>query len=86
MIGLAALLSGRFNRRGQPWRILTAILCVAALESTSLALQDFANRSAIAIPFMYAAAVLPFLIGIFVLTRHPSATIVLSAGSPSSLR
>jgi lipopolysaccharide export system permease protein len=71
LIGLAALLSGQFNRRGQPWRVLAAILCVAALESASLALQDLATRSAMTLPFMYAAAVLPFLAGIFVLTRHP---------------
>lgn len=71
LIGLAFLLAGEFNRRGQVPRVIVAILCIAGLESLSLALQDLAARSLEAIPAMYAAAILPCLISIFVLARNP---------------
>ena len=71
VIGLAALLSGEFNRRGQAIRILAAIACVAALEGTSLALHDMSGRSAAAIPAMYAAVVVPIGLALYVLVRKP---------------
>ena len=49
-IGLAALLSGEFNRRGQLKRILLAILCVGVLEGLSLALHDLSNQTPQVIP------------------------------------
>ena len=71
LIGLAAMLAGEFNRRGQTRRILFAVLCVAVLEALSLAMQDFANRSGWAVPGMYAAALLPAAAAAVVLLRHP---------------
>src|SRR3546814_9555282 len=40
LIGVAALLAGEFNRRGQAKRVLVAVVSVAALEGLSLALHD----------------------------------------------
>ncbi|MEE8500167.1 MAG: LPS export ABC transporter permease LptF [Kiloniellales bacterium] len=71
MIALAALLSGELNRRGQFRRVLAALLCVAALESLSLALHDLATRSLTVVPAMYAAAVLPSLVAMAVLLYRP---------------
>ncbi|MEE8506083.1 MAG: LPS export ABC transporter permease LptF [Kiloniellales bacterium] len=71
MVGMAALLSGQFNRRGHMWRVISAILVVAALEALSLALHDLASRTPVAIPAMYAGAILPVLAGAFVLLRAP---------------
>jgi lipopolysaccharide export system permease protein len=71
MVALAALLSGEHNRRGQIKRVLAAIVCVAALEGLSLALHDLATESFLAVPAMYAAAVLPTLIAMIVLLRRP---------------
>lgn len=76
MVGLAALLSGEFNRRGQTRRILAAIICVAALESISLALHDMANRSPQIIPAMYAAPVFSIFASLIVLVRKPRRKIV----------
>jgi lipopolysaccharide export system permease protein len=71
MIGLAAILAGEFNRRGQTRRVLLAILLIAVLEAQSLALHDLATRTALAIPAMYAGAILPILVSFYVLIRAP---------------
>ncbi len=71
LIGLAAILAGEFNRRGQTRRVLLAILLIAGLEAISLALHDLATRTALAIPAMYAGAVLPILASLYVLVRTP---------------
>ncbi|MEQ8354127.1 MAG: LPS export ABC transporter permease LptF [Kiloniellaceae bacterium] len=71
LIGMAALLAGEFNRRGQAKRVLAAIACVAALEGVSLALQDFATRSMAAVPMMYAAVALAVGLSLFVLLHRP---------------
>ena len=71
MLAMAALLAGEFNRRGQVRRVVVAILCVAALEGLALAFQDIASRSLAALPLMYAGPLLPILISLVVLLRHP---------------
>ncbi len=71
LIGLACLLSGEFNRRGQFRRVLFAIFCVAIIEAASLSLHDMARRIVLAIPAMYALAILPALISLFFLIRDP---------------
>jgi len=71
VIGMAALLAGEFNRRGQALRVLTAIACVAALEGASLALHDLSSRNAAAVPAMYAAVLLSIGLGLYVLLRRP---------------
>ncbi len=71
MVALAALLSGEHSRRGQIKRVLSAIVCVAALEALSLVLHDLATRSFLAVPAMYAAAIVPTLGAVIVLLRRP---------------
>jgi lipopolysaccharide export system permease protein len=71
MIGVAALLAGEFNRRGQTKRVLAAIACVAALEGISLALHDLASRNAAAVPAMYAAVLVAAGLSLWVLLRRP---------------
>jgi lipopolysaccharide export system permease protein len=72
LIGVAALLSGEFNRRGQAKRVLAAVASVAALEGISLALSDLATRSPAAVPAMYAAVLLAGGVSIHVLLRRPA--------------
>lgn len=71
VIGMAGLLAGEFNRRGQALRILIAIACVAALEGASLALHDLSGRTFAAIPVMYATVFLSIGLGLYVLLRKP---------------
>jgi lipopolysaccharide export system permease protein len=70
LIGVAALLAGEFNRRGQAMRVLAAVACVAALEGISLALNDLATRSVAAVPAMYAAVLLAGGLSLYVLLRQ----------------
>ncbi len=69
LVGLAALLSGQFNRRGQIWRIAFAIACVAVLEVMLIAFRDMAGRNPIAIAAMYATVLVPLGLGLLVLLR-----------------
>lgn len=69
LIGVAALLSGEFNRRGQTRRVLTAILSIAVLEAQALSLHDLAVRSLDAVPAMYAGAIVPTVLALIVLLR-----------------
>jgi len=71
LIGMAALLAGEFNRRGQAKRVLAAIACVAALEGISLALHDLAGRSTLAIPAMYGAVLAASGVSLYVLLHRP---------------
>ena len=71
LVGLAALLSGQFNRRGQSHRVMLAILIVAVLEAQTLALHDLAVRSRQAAPLMYVGAILPIIGALYVLVRGP---------------
>jgi lipopolysaccharide export system permease protein len=72
LIGMAALLAGEFNRRGQTGRVLVAIACVAALEGVSLALHDLASRSSAAVPAMYAAVLVSAALSVYVLLHRPA--------------
>lgn len=69
LIGIAALLSGEFNRRGQTRRVLMAILAVAVLEAQALTLHDLAIRSPETVPAMYAGALVPAAIALILLLR-----------------
>ncbi len=71
LIGLAAILAGEFDRRGQTRRVLFAILLIAILEGQALALHDLATRTVNAIPAMYAGAILPILGSLYALVRVP---------------
>jgi len=84
LIGVAALLSGEFNRRGQAKRVLAAVACVAALEGISLALNDLATRSAAAVPAMYAAVLLSGGASLYVLLRRPGRRAAATALSGAS--
>ena len=64
-------MAGEFDRRGQTRRVLLAILLIAILEAQALALHDLATRTALAIPAMYAGAIVPMLASLYVLVRVP---------------
>ena len=52
-------------------RVCAAILCIAVLEGLSLTLHDLATRSLVAVPAMYAAAILPVVGSLVLLGRRP---------------
>ncbi|MSO88487.1 MAG: LPS export ABC transporter permease LptF [Rhodospirillaceae bacterium] len=71
LIALAAMLSGKFNRRGQTRRVLGAILAVIVLQGMSMGIQNVAARLPNLIPLMYAGVLTPMLAAFFVLFREP---------------
>jgi lipopolysaccharide export system permease protein len=75
-VGLAALLSGQFNRRGQLRRILVAAGLVVAIQSAGLGLHNLTSRQPAAAPLIYLNVLLPILISTIVLTHRPRRRLV----------
>jgi lipopolysaccharide export system permease protein len=67
LVGLAALLSHRFDRRG-PWpRSLIAVVIALGLQAASMGAANLAARSLSAVPLIYAVTFIPALIAIAVI-------------------
>jgi len=69
LIPLACLLPGELNRRGQLKRVLLAIGLAFAFELLDLGANNLAVRSPAALPLMYFADLLPFVLGFAILLR-----------------
>jgi lipopolysaccharide export system permease protein len=70
LIGLAALLSGDYNRRGQAKRIAVASVLVIGLQGASLGLTALASKTLIAIPAMYLLYLAPMVPSVWLLSRR----------------
>ncbi|MBM3572113.1 MAG: LPS export ABC transporter permease LptF [Alphaproteobacteria bacterium] len=72
IIGVAALLSGQFSRRGQLGRILASVTAVVTIQGTGLGLSNLVSKVGLwAIPLMYANAVIPILAGLWLMLWRP---------------
>ncbi|HLI12459.1 MAG TPA: LPS export ABC transporter permease LptF [Alphaproteobacteria bacterium] len=71
LIGLAALLSGEFNRQGQTIRILTAVVCVVFLQSSAIGIQNLVGKNLPLLPLLYLNCFGPLLIALIYLLRPP---------------
>ena len=71
LIGLACLISGGFNRRGQSGRIALAAAIVIAFQALALGLENISARRPELIPLMYIGAVLPLILGYVFMLRRP---------------
>jgi lipopolysaccharide export system permease protein len=69
-IGLAALLSGGVNRRGQWRRILVAIVAAFAFEAAGLVLVNMVAKNAQLIPLMYINIAVVIGASMLVVRRH----------------
>jgi lipopolysaccharide export system permease protein len=67
LVGLAALLSGSFSRRGNTIRILIAVTLVVAIQALGIGLGELAAKAPQLIVLVYANAVLPILLGGYLL-------------------
>lgn len=63
LIGLAALLSGDFSRRGQNLRITLATVMVVVLEGAALGLANAASKNPLFAPLLYLVVSVPALVG-----------------------
>jgi len=70
LIGMVALLSGDFNRRGRPLRLVGAGLAVLLLQGYALTAQDLTNRFTDLAPLIYLGPVAPIL-GCILWLRRP---------------
>ena len=57
-IGLALLLGGDFNRRGQFLRILTAVCCVTAIQVVVLSMKNLGEKTPALEPVMYLVPII----------------------------
>jgi len=68
LIGLFAILGGRFRRHGGVLRPVAAVVVVTMLVALGLGVNNFAERSPAMVPLIWVAAILPgVLAGIFLL-------------------
>ena len=68
LVGLAFLLSGEFNRRGQTKRLMLATLTVAAIEAASFGVGSAVDDDLAFVPGLYLVSLLPGLASAWVLT------------------
>lgn len=70
LIGLAALLSRDFDRRG-PWQsLLIATVGVVLVQALTMAIGSLMERHLALIPLLYAATIAPGVIGLAVIVGH----------------
>jgi lipopolysaccharide export system permease protein len=70
MMGVAILLVGEFNRRGQSRRIIAAVACVLVLQSSALGITNLAVNNNAFIPLLYVVVAIPVLVGGFLMLRQ----------------
>lgn len=70
-VGLAFLLVGDYNRRGQMWRILAAVLCVVAMQASLLGFKHNAEKIPDLTPGIYLTSFLPILVGYLFIVSNP---------------
>lgn len=73
LCAMTPFLLGRFNRRGQMWRVLHVILSLVALQAAYLGCISLAQHNPWGNPLLYVVAVVPSLVMIFCIAKaHPS--------------
>jgi lipopolysaccharide export system permease protein len=68
-VGLAFLLTGAFNRRGQTMRIISAIATVVLLQAAALGAANLTGKDSLFTPLMYVVALLPIAAGMYIITQ-----------------
>lgn len=72
LIALACLLSGTFNRRGQSGRVLAAIGLMVLVQAGALGGANLATKHTELVGLLYVNAVLPIVVGLYVLLGPPA--------------
>jgi len=61
-VGLALILGGSFNRRGQLWRVISAVGIIIILETSHLGIKNLGEKSVNLAFMMYIIPILPIII------------------------
>ena len=67
-IGLALLLGGDYNRRGQFWRIFIAVCTVSFVQVAVLGAKNFGEKSAEIATLMYAVPIVATIVLLVIIT------------------
>lgn len=67
LIAATGLLTGNFNRRGHNKRILVTVLIMAAVQITSLGIENLCMKNLYFVPLIYALAIIPIFICLYIL-------------------
>ena len=67
LVALALLLSGEFNRRGQTWRILSAIGVVIVVQSAQIGIKNLGEKLPELAVVMYLIPLIPAVIAILIM-------------------
>jgi lipopolysaccharide export system permease protein len=70
LMGVAILLVGEFNRRGQGRRIIAAVASVLVLQSAALGITNLSVNNNAFIPLLYVVVAIPVLVGAFLMLRQ----------------
>jgi lipopolysaccharide export system permease protein len=62
-VGVAAMLSGAYDRRGQMRRILLAAFVALMVQAGAIGLSNLARISTLAVPLLYIGAAIPVVVG-----------------------
>ncbi len=68
LIVLSFLLIGPLDRRGQGWRIISAVITTIAIQGLYLAAFNISRNNAFGLVFMYLITLLPLVSGLFLLS------------------
>ena len=68
-VGLALLLGGNFNRRGQLWRVVFAVGIIIILETSHLGIKIFGEKAINLAFLMYLIPIAPIIISVCVLSN-----------------
>jgi len=83
LIGLAALLPGDYDRRGQGRRIIAAVVAAVLIQSLSVFWTGLAARYPVLIPLIYVNVGLPIALSLWWLFRTPRRRAALTAPAVS---
>lgn len=67
LVALAFLLTGPFDRKGQTARMIAAVGVVIGLQAAALGVMSLASKDLAYIPALYAVALLPVPMGLYIL-------------------
>jgi len=71
LMGLSFLLTGNFDRNGQAKRMIGAVAVVIGLQAAGLGVMSLASENLAYVPAMYAVALLPIPLGLYILLAPP---------------
>ncbi|MEJ0070491.1 MAG: LptF/LptG family permease [Pseudomonadota bacterium] len=71
LVALASLLCGEFSRRGQTWRVITAVALVVGIQALGIGLANLSSKFPLLTILIYLNAILPGTCAFYLLVGSP---------------